>query len=290
MDLFRGLKKRDEEIIRHVASRQDFPAGSVIFHEGDKADGLYLIISGKVEVYRLTSASLETPVARLGPGDIVGEMGILVRGGKRNASVRAVDHAMLLRIPANPVDLFASIQEQESALSLMENIIWALELKLRRKYEPGRSTPGIPLWTPRDLGINPQMDLRKIREGIPSGFFRTHFGTKTLKAGEFLYWEGEPAEQIFFLDAGELEILNRQTDRIMHFREYLAAPCVVGEEAIFPDETRNISCRARTDVKLIPFERKDIEDLKKKDPEKALDMLYALARIIILRILHLENA
>jgi len=70
-------------------SEIEFPAGKIVFREGDPADYAYLIQSGQVEILKLGAVS-NVRVALLGPGDVFGEMGIIDEL-PRSATARTVD-------------------------------------------------------------------------------------------------------------------------------------------------------------------------------------------------------
>ncbi len=59
-----------------------------LFYEGDLGESLYLILSGSVEVVRLTEDGTEICLAILNTGNFIGELAI-IDGGPRSASVRA---------------------------------------------------------------------------------------------------------------------------------------------------------------------------------------------------------
>jgi hypothetical protein len=63
--------------------------GTRLFEEGSPADRAYLIRSGEVEVRKRQADGEERVIARLGPGEWVGEMGLLL-GLPRSAAVIAV--------------------------------------------------------------------------------------------------------------------------------------------------------------------------------------------------------
>jgi CRP-like cAMP-binding protein len=74
-----------------------YEPGEMILQQGDLADRAYFVQGGAVEVVRVEEGK-ETVLARLGPGDYFGEMGLLVRDGRRTASVRAVTNTQLLAL------------------------------------------------------------------------------------------------------------------------------------------------------------------------------------------------
>lgn len=74
-----------------------FEPGEVVFHQGDFPDRLFLIGSGEAEVLRKTSDGEEITLARLGPGEFFGEMGIL-GDAPRSATVKAATSLATLAI------------------------------------------------------------------------------------------------------------------------------------------------------------------------------------------------
>ena len=53
----------------------DVPMGNVLFYEGEAGDACYLIKHGHIEICKGDEKNLVT-LARLGPGDIFGEMAL----------------------------------------------------------------------------------------------------------------------------------------------------------------------------------------------------------------------
>ena len=51
--------------------------GETVFGEGDPGDKLYIIQSGEIELARTTTGAPRV-VARLGPGDFFGELGVVL--------------------------------------------------------------------------------------------------------------------------------------------------------------------------------------------------------------------
>jgi peroxiredoxin 2/4 len=65
-----------------------YEAGDIIIRQGAKADRFYIIAAGEVSVIHSPRNGDEVELARLGPGDVFGEMGILTET-RRSADVRA---------------------------------------------------------------------------------------------------------------------------------------------------------------------------------------------------------
>eukprot|EP00611_Tribonema_gayanum_P025464 TRINITY_DN5797_c0_g1_i1.p1 TRINITY_DN5797_c0_g1~~TRINITY_DN5797_c0_g1_i1.p1 ORF type:complete len:745 (+),score=306.50 TRINITY_DN5797_c0_g1_i1:85-2319(+) len=97
-----GLDLEEFERLLSNLTPLSFPAGAYVFREGDPADAMYFITSGKVEVLVEGHASpgqekALTRVDVMGAGDFFGEGG-LVLNAPRSASIRAVTPIKLIRV------------------------------------------------------------------------------------------------------------------------------------------------------------------------------------------------
>ena len=80
--------------------------GEVVFDEGDPSDQLYVIQAGEVELVRETERK-ERVVARLGPGDFFGELG-LVAGERRTSRAVAVNTTRLIALDRETLEVDVS--------------------------------------------------------------------------------------------------------------------------------------------------------------------------------------
>jgi PAS domain S-box-containing protein len=71
-----------------------FPDGEIIFRQGEAADCLYFIQSGKVAIYREKDGK-EVPLAELGKGESFGDMGVFM-GPIRTESARSLGGARVI--------------------------------------------------------------------------------------------------------------------------------------------------------------------------------------------------
>ncbi|MFZ5871277.1 MAG: sensor histidine kinase [Actinomycetota bacterium] len=79
-----------------------FAPGEVVIAEGSEPDAMYVLLDGDVDVVRNVAGS-ELLVNHCGPGDLVGELG-LVHGRPRTATIRARTPVSALRIEAESLD------------------------------------------------------------------------------------------------------------------------------------------------------------------------------------------
>ncbi len=90
--LFDPLAPLADETLREIAASgvvRSFPKNTVLINEGDHADSLFIIISGRVRVYSSNVQGREFVIDFHGPGEYVGEMSL--DGSPRSASVNTVE-------------------------------------------------------------------------------------------------------------------------------------------------------------------------------------------------------
>lgn len=102
--------------IEKKMQRVSFNVGAAIFSRGEVGDALYVIRDGEVEVMApgMEEGDADAAVARLLPGDLFGEMA-LVMGQPRTATVRAATEVKCLRLPR---EYFEELMRDDSVLAL----------------------------------------------------------------------------------------------------------------------------------------------------------------------------
>jgi len=100
--IFADLEAEELERFSRVAVPRSFPAGTRVFHEGDRSDACYIVREGSFRVTREHSDGRAITLATLGPGEVFGELAML-DGDTRSASAEALSDGELLALPANDV-------------------------------------------------------------------------------------------------------------------------------------------------------------------------------------------
>jgi hypothetical protein len=100
--LFASLTKTELSALSKYFTEVNVGPSEQFIMQGEEDLSMYVIGSGLVEVYRVDNAGNEFPIAQVGEGEPIGEMGYF-SGGRRNASVRAIHPTILLK--ANYEDL-----------------------------------------------------------------------------------------------------------------------------------------------------------------------------------------
>jgi uncharacterized membrane protein len=108
--LFRHLPSEQLALLQQAAEPLSFGEGGAIFSQGDAADALYIVDSGRVDI-AIAAAGGEIVLASFAAGSFFGELG-LFDGQARNATARAASETGLIRIPAQAIlgliDLYPS--------------------------------------------------------------------------------------------------------------------------------------------------------------------------------------
>ncbi len=95
--LFSELTDDQLESLSSFTFNKSFEPGDLIVEEGQTGNGLYVIVSGNVEVLKGDLTANPQVLAKRGAGDVFGEMALLGEW-PRTASVRALDLVQCLGI------------------------------------------------------------------------------------------------------------------------------------------------------------------------------------------------
>ena len=89
ISLFAGLDDATLTTLSQSVVFRTFPKQAILIHEGDESDSLYMILSGRLQVYTSNSEGKEVLLSTLTAGDCFGELSLL-DGQPRSASVRTL--------------------------------------------------------------------------------------------------------------------------------------------------------------------------------------------------------
>jgi CRP/FNR family transcriptional regulator len=127
--LFADLEEDELERFSRVAVPRSFPAGTRVFHEGDRSDACYIVREGSFRVTREHSDGRAITLATLGPGEVFGELAML-DGDLRSASAESLTDGELLALPA--VDVKALLARHPE---ISVKLVSALVRRLRAANE-----------------------------------------------------------------------------------------------------------------------------------------------------------
>nr|WP_244154322.1 Crp/Fnr family transcriptional regulator [Desulfospira joergensenii] len=123
--LFSGLSESNLEKIHAISTRLEFGKGEIIFQEGDRGDGFYIVQTGKIKVFKLSFEGKEQILHIYGPGHTFGEVPVF-EGKSFPASSMALEASGILFLPRNR---FVELITQAPALAM--NMLADLSKRLR---------------------------------------------------------------------------------------------------------------------------------------------------------------
>jgi CRP/FNR family transcriptional regulator, cyclic AMP receptor protein len=101
--LFSGLPETELRQLVAVGRRRRFERGQVVFHRGDPADSLHLVLKGRFSARVVTQRTDSVVVAIHGPGEAFGELA-LVDPVPRSTTVAAVETGETLAVGREDFD------------------------------------------------------------------------------------------------------------------------------------------------------------------------------------------
>ena len=112
--LFANLPPDDLRRVEGIASVRRHAKKESVFREGDRADGFFVVASGRVKVFKLSEEGKEQVLHLLGPGQSFAEATIF-EGGTYPAHAEALDETELVYLPKR---LFIDMLEKNPRIAL----------------------------------------------------------------------------------------------------------------------------------------------------------------------------
>lgn len=123
--MFSGLPLDQLKTLSHIAVRMAFNRGEMIFQEGDKGNGIYIVETGKIKVFKLSLDGKEQILHIYGPGHTFGEVPVF-QGKSFPASAMTLEPAGIIFLPR---DRFVELITSAPALAM--NMLADLSSRLR---------------------------------------------------------------------------------------------------------------------------------------------------------------
>lgn len=268
LDLFSDLSDREIEELALTAVPFERSAGGYLFHQGDVADAMYGIEEGIVRITVRMAGEEEVELVRVGAGAVVGEMG-LVDADVRSASAVATEPLSGYRIDAAAFDVLRAAF-RPSSCKVVRRLAELVSSRLRSTTLDLYGVVGTA--SPRSADPDTQRRAvapRRRQEGDLDNLLRLPiFGAFTRDEMAALLgemdWLAVPRGHVIF-EAGAVPdtcyIVTRGAVEATLFRDgghekvALWGPGrMVGEQALFSPEPRDVRATAREDCHLLRLE------------------------------------
>lgn len=123
--LFNGLPEDQLLAINQIAVEKKANKGEAIFSEGDEGKGFYVVLEGRVKIYKVSAEGKEQILHIFGQGQPFGEVPVFA-GQKFPANAQAIAKGRLLFFPRTA---FVALITENPSLSL--NLLAIMSSKLR---------------------------------------------------------------------------------------------------------------------------------------------------------------
>ena len=115
--LFKLLDDEDRHALAQVIDTHPLEEGQILFNAGDPGDSLFVVKSGRIELFIQDTTGQKIVLSTAESGDLFGELALLDTG-PRTATALALEESVLLELDRG--DLFLIFQRQpEAALSML---------------------------------------------------------------------------------------------------------------------------------------------------------------------------
>ena len=124
--LFEGLSAQQQEELSMIVADQVFRRGQSIFSEGDDAIGFYVVVTGRVKIFKLSLEGKEQILHIFGPGEPFGEVPVFT-GQHFPANAEAMEESRIFFFAR---DSFVALIKKTPSIAL--NMLAVLSVRLRR--------------------------------------------------------------------------------------------------------------------------------------------------------------
>ena len=221
-----------------------FGFGKLVVAEGQPADALYVLVSGRARVVKRGENGDEISLGSLRPGETFGEGGFFEEGGLHPATVRTSSDAEALRLDRT---MF------EALLRRRPEVRDFFELQARHRH--------------LEYFFRQFTDLSRLPREALNALLR-ELEPVNVDKGEVVFDEGEPAGPMYIVEDGRFRAhagVNGRRRNVAFFRrgEFF------GERSVFRDERREFTVEAVVPGRLLRLTREGYETLLQQHPEFA---------------------
>jgi CRP-like cAMP-binding protein len=123
--LFKGLPERQIVEISKIALNRPFNRGQTVFSEGDEANGFYILVSGRIKIFKLSSEGKEQILHIFESGEPFGEAAVFA-GETFPAYAETLEESEVIFFPRKA---FMELIKRDPSLTM--NMLAILSLRLK---------------------------------------------------------------------------------------------------------------------------------------------------------------
>ena len=271
--LLTGFEDTELEQVAQVLHPRDVPAGTILWRQGQEAQGMLVVVEGRVSVVLHLPGDRKVELHSVGPGEMLGELPLL-DGGAHTATAQVAEPARVLSL--SRADFAALVSRgHPAALALKRRLAEIVCSQLRRQLGVlsktlvnGGEATAEPPKPPEDLEFCGPPDSRYVRrlaafrefDSLALWGFLTAGRYALCPAGRTLVVEGEPSNACYLTINGAVEkVIIRGSRRI---RVGLAGPGqAFGYETLIDGEPSPVTATTRERALLLVLPQEQFERL-----------------------------
>jgi len=251
----------DESIWQSIAKDLEIvelEKGQFLFHQGDPADAMYVLILGQLEVTMSDEDGRKSIIRKIEPYMPVGEIQAL-SGGRRTASVYAQTETRLIKIPTIAVERMAA-----DAPDSFQRIVNIARKRLRNEQ--------LRFLLPGLFGTLGKTEL---------AYIERHCEWVHLCRGDILCRQGDPGDCLYIIVSGRLRVVKEDENRNKKNFITIGRGEIVGEIALLTEGVRIATLIATRDTDLVKIPGTEFERLAEAHPRAIISIGRKLVQRII---------
>lgn len=264
-----GLDEKEVQEVVGGSVVREIAATDLLFRTGDRADSVFLVLGGTLVTMVTRDWGEERVLEEAGVGDLVGTVEI-VSGDRRLADVRAMVDSHVLEIPRLVFEKLLGSREEvwrrvsERARTSICRILTSKQLSRLL------GTSGLKISDPL-LRLQAEQDWLDFERDILEDLEK-NIDWLTLQRGEYLFRQGDKAEDALVLVSGVLQVSIREPFGAEKVVAEVGPGEIVGEVALFTDQDRTASLVAMRDSALFRIPRRVFTRITERYPQILLSL------------------
>lgn len=254
--LFDSLDPAAFDVLVRDLERAEAEPGELVIREGDPGDAVYVVFEGTVQIFTTAEDGSPLVLDKVGPGGYFGEQALLPgRSGRRNASVRAHSHCVLLKVPKGAFQRALADNHP-----LKERLLQVGEQQLRARL----------------------VRQSRLFRSLELGGVDAETAERTFEEGAVLFREGDPADCLYVILSGGAAVYREEEGRQVLLTRLREGQCV-GELALLTRGVRAATVVAEGRLRVFTVGAERFLDLYARSPEvreymQTLQRVYKLPR------------
>jgi CRP-like cAMP-binding protein len=295
----------DEQIMTLAlcASPACHPAGALVVKEGERSRGIFLLVSGNVQIQRKTPYGLFA-LASLGPGSLFGETSFVDRGPRTGDAVTTTAETELICFDADALDTAG--QTDQSLQLALSWLFWkSLSGKLRQTNEnltsffqetgrPALAEPITHFQAGGDLYIDMATKRKLFQEmklsNLEINFLSTLSREKAFSANQVIFREGERAHEMYVVLEGRVMISKFIPGAGEEALAFIERGGYFGEMALIDNAPRSADAKAHGEgAVVLAIPREVLEGILDIHKVSSLRLLNVLCNLVAGRLREIDD-